>query len=105
MPDTTAGTYPEPKIHTLAQIVVQVGDRTKKFGWSDARTRKEQAAAWLRAQKPKGAMVKISWLLKQKAAEVPWRETGAWSWNGAAGPGLEYGAQALLGIGEWGRGR
>lgn len=104
MPETTVGTYPEPKIHTLAQIVVTINGQAHKWGWADARTRKEQAAKWLRSQTVRGD-AKLTWSLKQKAAEVPWRETGAWSWQGAAGPGLEYGAQALLGFGEWGRGR
>ena len=104
MTEQTATGYPEPKINTLAQIVVTINGQAHKWGWADARTRKEQVAKWLRAQTVRGD-AKINWTLKQKAAEVPWRETGAWSWNGAAGPGLEYGAQALLGVPEWGRGR
>lgn len=96
--------YPEPKIHTLAQIVVTINGQAHKWGWADARTRKEQVAKWLRAQTVRGD-AKLTWSLKQRAAEVPWRETAGWTWNGAAGPGLEYGAVTLLGTPEWGRSR
>lgn len=102
--EDTAVSYPEPKIHTQAQIVVTIGDTIRKWGWADARTRKEQVAAWLRAQKITGP-VKIAWTLKQKAAEIPWRESANWTWDGEARHGLEYGAVALLGIPEWGRSR
>lgn len=104
MIEDAAVTYPEPKIHTQAQIVVTVGNQIKKWGWGDARARKELVAAWLRAQTVRGD-AKLTWSLKQKAAEVPWRETAGWTWNGAAAPGLEYGAVTLLGTPEWGRGR
>lgn len=96
--------YPYPTIHTVAQIIVTAGDTIRKFGWGPARVRKEQAAAWFRAQPGAGDM-KVSWRIKQKAAEVPWREAGAWTWDGAAGPGLEYAAVSLLGVPEWGRSR
>lgn len=44
-----------PQIHTQAKIGVVVGDEIRRWGWSDARTRKEQVAAWLRAQTVTGA--------------------------------------------------
>lgn len=104
MSEQAEAAYPEPKIHTQAQIVVTIGDVIKKWGWGPARTRKEQAAAWLRAQTIRGD-TKISWTLKQKAAEVPWRDGANFYWTGPAPLGLEYAATALLGVGEWGRGR
>lgn len=104
MSEQADAAYPEPKIHTQAQIVVTIGDVIKKWGWGPARTRKEQAAAWLRAQTIRGD-TKISWTLKQKAAEVTWRDGANFYWTGPAPLGLEYAATALLGVGEWGRGR
>ena len=93
-----------PQIHTQAQIVVVVGDEIRRWGWSDARKRKAQVAAWLRAQDLAGN-VKISATIKQRAAEVPWRDGGNWYWQGPGKIGLEYAAQALLGTPEWGGSR
>lgn len=104
MSEQAETTYPTPTIHTLAQIVVQVGDRAKKWGWGPARLRKEQVAAWLRAQATRKD-VRITWTLKQRADEVPWRDGANWYWQGPAPLGLEYAAQSLLGQPEWGRGR
>lgn len=104
MNEQTAAGYPEPKIHTLAQIVVTINGRPHKWGWADARNRKEQVAKWLRAQTVRGD-AKISWSLKQKAAEVPWKDGATFNWTGPAPLGFEYAAKALLGVGEWGRGR
>lgn len=101
MAEEQAMTY---QIHTLAQIVVTVGDEIHKWGWADARTRKEQVAAWLRAKRLSGT-AKISWTLKQRSDDVPWRDGGIWYWTGEAEHGLEYAAQALLGVPEWGGGR
>lgn len=104
MSEQADAAYPEPKIHTQAQIVVTIGDVIKKWGWGPARTRKEQVASYLRAQTTRGD-VRITWTLKQRADEVPWRDGANWYWQGPAQLGLEYAALALLGQPEWGRGR
>lgn len=36
MTKQTAAGYPEPKIHTLAQIVVTINGQAHKWGWADA---------------------------------------------------------------------
>lgn len=104
MTEQAAGTYPTPVIHTKALIVVTVGKTVKKWAWGDARARKEQAAAWLRAQ-TQTASLDIGWVLQQKAAEVPWTDGATFHWSGPAQLGFEYAATALLGIPAWGRGR
>ena len=104
MTEQTEATYPTPVIHTKALIVVTVGKAVKKWAWGDARSRKEQAAAWLRAQ-PQTASLDIGWALQQKASEVPWTDGATFHWSGPAPLGLEYAAKSLLGVPEWGRGR
>lgn len=98
-----ADTYPQ--IHTMAQIVVTVGDEIHKFGWAPARVRKEQVATWLRAHSATGTNVKISMTLKQRAAEVQWRDGGIWYWTGEAEHGLEYAAQWVERFPAWGGSR
>jgi len=104
MSEQADAVYPEPKIHTQAQIVVTIGDVIKKWGWGPARTRKEQAAAWLRAQ-TQTTSLDIGWVLQQKATEVPWTDGATFHWSGPAPLGFEYAAKALLGNPEWGRSR
>lgn len=105
MSEQADAAYPEPKIHTQAQIVVTVGDTIKKWGWADARTRKEQVAAWLRAHPATGADVRISYTIKQRSDDVPWRDGCVGYWAGPANPGLGYMADDILSFKNWGGGR